>query len=565
MLLALDTESAGLGERIHRLGILTSNDDWLWLSLEQARTDTRWKKLIEQAEVVVGHNIIKYDARIIKRDLNFDLPREKVHDTLFMAAMHVPGDEPKDLLSLSMKFLQYDGQKDAVLHEAMGDDAWNLSKTTDQMLEDYCQQQLLNTLCLFVYFRKSTPQGPYDTERFLNWALAKMEARGVLVSRGKLEESRAALGSRIDELRSELYTLADGWQSSLPQQYRGMFGVDFNPNSPSQIGEILHARGFDLPENAKHVWSTSEENLTKLCGGDPFVMHLLELREAAKLKGTYVDGLLKCIAEDGCVHPNFSSTVARTGRLSCSDPNLQNVAGISKSAALIREAFRSRKFYNTYSIDYAQIEFRLAVFLSQDPIGLDEYNRGLDFHTATAAAIFNVPYEQVTKAQRFAAKTINFAIIYGAGADKIALMLNTPASKAASMLDKYAQHYAGMWEYKKRAMWRASRTHAVLLPHGRVLHIDKDDAYKAFNYEIQGGASEILKMAMVRIDELLADAWTHMLLQIHDELVVEQHIAENYLPDICHIMRTISNVCPLDVEVGRWEGSWANQKVEAPF
>jgi DNA polymerase-1 len=569
---AFDTETAGLGGTVHRLGVLTSDGLWYWYSLEDARRNSDWREELYTSDAIVAHNI-KYDAKVMGRDLNFSLPWGHAHDTMVMAALRRPAHTPKDLLSLSMEEFDYDGAEDLVVdeyndsHDLEGD----YSKIPDSVLEPYTRRQLLNTLLLFKKFRSSMPEGCYDIERLVIKYLTKMEERGVLIERSILESAHEKLDMEIAKIKNDIFTNADTWDVSLPIELSGLFGVDFNLNSTDQLSKVLIARGFDLPETAssspaKRRYSTAEKTLKKIAGDDPFVGRLLDLRESEKLQGTYVEGLLTAADANGIISPNFSTTVTSTGRLSCSSPNLQNVAGRSESAKIVREAFVARKGFTNVSFDYSQIEFRLAIFLSQDTNGIHEFENNIDFHTAAAAAIFGKHPEEVTKKERSTGKTINFAIIYGAGPAKIASNLGVTERRAWDILESYSSHYGTLWRFKDKLEKFARRNGYIELPFGRHLYIDDNHSYKAFNYLIQGGAADVIKKAMVDVGEALEHHYSNMLLQIHDELVVEIHKTErDMIPEVARLMTETTGLCPLDVDVEEWDGNWANIKPLAPF
>lgn len=568
LIVGFDVETAGLGGELHRLGILGSDNSWVWLSKEEALKDQSWKATFEKADLIVAHNI-RYDVRTIKRDLNYDFPWSKAVCTMVMAALCAKAGAPKDLLTLSMEHLDYSGKEDMDLdiwkkdHGIKGD----YSQIPDSVLEPYTKQQILNTLCLYVHWHSKVEPHYLKTEMGTVKVLMDMEDRGVLLDVDLLQEAREDITEHIENLKTTLYSIADDhWEHALPQEYDGLFGVDFNLDSPQQIGEILSNRGFDLPttdSGTQH--STSKENLKKFCGGDEFIEGLLDYREAMKLRSTYIDSLLDLADEQGELHPNFHTTVTRTGRLSCSGPNLQNVAGHSEAARLVRQAFVSRPHYTNYGADYSQIEFRLAVFIAQDAAGLKAFQEGIDFHTAAASLIFDKSPKDVTERERFIAKTFNFSVIYGAGPTRIAAQLGILQSEAEAILDVYSSQFQELWDYKSSVEKYAAHHGVIQYPMGRTVRVDRNQSYKALNYIIQGTASDITKLAMVEIGEYLEDKKSNLLLQIHDELIFEEHEDEDVKGDICKIMQGVSDLCPLDVDLERWNGSWADKEELAPF
>lgn len=568
----IDTETKGLGGEVYRLGLLHSSGTWYWLSLEEARDTTHWEEEIDEADAVVAHNV-RYDARVMKRDLDFDFPWEKTHDTLVMAAMKKPGNAPKDLLSLSMEELDYDGHEDYVIDQYVEEHSLGSAyhKIPDGKLESYTQRQLLNTLMLYKKWRNSMPEPAYEVfERRILKPLLDMEQRGVKIDTKLLEESREKLSKEIEKIKNETYRLLDESDAQLPPEYDGLFGADLNLNSGQQVADILIAKGVDLPETdssteEKRRYSTAKDTLKARAGDDPFIQKLLDLREAEKLQSTYVENLLGYADENEVIHTNFTTTVTRTGRLSSRAPNLQNQAGHSESAKLIRQAFVPREGYRNVSLDYSQMEFRFAVYAAEDPVGMEEIDRGIDFHTAAASAIHEKDPEEITEEERTKAKHCNFALVYGAGVSKLMRSLGLDRSTAERILGKWSSHYQGIWNYKGRLEQNARRRGYIKLPYGRKLFVPEDLAYKSLNYACQGGCADIIKKALVEVWEFLKDKQSNLLLQIHDELVIEEHKDEDVVGEVCSIMRNASDLCPLDVDAEVWEGSWANKREIAPF
>lgn len=568
----VDTETAGLYGEITRLGILHSKGKWYWLSLEEARKETHWIEEINNADAVVAHNV-RYDATVMRRDLDFEFPWDKTHDTLVMAAMLKPGNAPKDLLTLSMEELDYDGKQDLDVEDYVEENNLGSAyhKIPDSILEPYTQRQLLNTLCLYKKYRNRMPEPAYDMyERRILKVLMDMEERGVKIDTDILEESKTKLDEEINKIQDEIYTMLDEWDVKLPDKYDGLFGVDLNLNSGDQVADILISKGVDLPETASSTddnpkYSTAKSTLKAKAGDEPFIDRLLDLREAQKLKSTYVENLLGYADDNEVIHTNFTTTVTRTGRLSSRSPNLQNQAGHSESAKLIRQAFVPRDNYRNVEIDYSQMEFRFAVYTADDPVGKEEIDRGVDFHTAAASAIYGKDPDDITKDERSVGKTCNFSIVYGAGVSKVQRSLDIPRSTAERIINKWASHYQGIWNYKNILESNAKQNGYIELPYGRRLFIPEDLAYKSLNYACQGGTADIIKKAMVEVGDLLENKLSNQLIQIHDAIVIEEHKDEDVVGDVCDIMRNTSDFCPLDVDAELWDGSWANKIEIAPF
>ncbi len=350
--------------------------------------------------------------------------------------------------------------------------------------------------------------------------LAEMETAGFLIDRGALVQFGAMLSSRIETVQSRIYQLA---------------GEDgFNINSTQQLGHILFDKlGLPPVKKTKTGYSTNADVLDKLRGQHPIIEEILEYRQLTKLKSTYVDGLDKVIPPDGRIHTSFQNTVTATGRLSSTEPNLQNIPVRTELGAELRKMFVAPAGMVLVDADYSQIELRLLACMAGDQSMIDGFNSGEDIHTITASQVFGVPQSQVTPLMRRSAKAVNFGIVYGISPFSLSQDIGVTVAQAKEYMDKYFEHYAGVRAYMDGVVEQAKKDGYVTTLFGRRRWISelKSSNFNtrsfgervALNAPIQGTAADIIKLAMLRVrDRLLAEGLTgRLVLQVHDELIVE--------------------------------------------
>ena len=359
----------------------------------------------------------------------------------------------------------------------------------------------------------------YEVELPLCPVLAEMEHAGVLVDRQALTAFGAMLEERIKADEAIIYELA---------------GEEFNINSTQQFGKILFEKlGLPPVKKTKSGWSTSAEVLEKLRGKHPIVEAVLDYRQLAKLKSTYVDGLTKVIAADGRIHTSFQNTVTATGRLSSTEPNLQNIPVRTELGAELRKMFVSPKGWQLVDADYSQIELRLLACISGDEAMQAAFRSGEDIHTVTASQVFGVPAESVTHEMRRRAKAVNFGIVYGISDFSLSQDIGVTRAEAREYMDKYFATYHGVRDYMKEVVEKAKEDGYVstILGRRRWLPELKSSNFNlrsfgervALNMPIQGTAADLIKLAMIRVrDRLKAEGLeARLILQVHDELIVE--------------------------------------------
>lgn len=382
--------------------------------------------------------------------------------------------------------------------------------------------------------------------------LARMELAGIRVDRKLLATLSEEFGRQRKVLEAEIYALA---------------GEEFNLSSPQQLQTILFDKlGLPRGKKTKTGSSTDSSVLEALADRFPLPAKILAYRAFAKLQNTYVDALPKLIhPRTGRIHTSFNQTVTATGRLSSSNPNLQNIPVRSEEGRRIRMAFIPERGHVLLSADYSQIELRLLAHLSQDPVLIESFQKEQDVHARTAAELFGVPLEAVSADQRRQAKTINFGIIYGMGAQRLARSLGIPLKTAQTYIAEYFARYRGIKEYMDDVVAEAKKRGYVTTLLGRRRYVPDLQSQNAqlasaaervaINTPIQGTAADLMKMAMVAIDRRLTDEKlrTRMLLQVHDELVFE--VPEDEVERVKRMVREVMERVmtlrvPLVVELG---------------
>ncbi|MBU4635166.1 DNA polymerase I [Pseudomonas chlororaphis] len=384
--------------------------------------------------------------------------------------------------------------------------------------------------------------------------LARIERQGALVDADLLRVQSIELGDKMVELEREAFEIA---------------GEEFNLGSPKQLGVILYDK-LGLPvlkKTAKGQPSTAEEVLAKLAEDDyPLPKVLMQYRSMSKLKSTYTDRLPEQInPRTGRIHTSYHQAVASTGRLSSSDPNLQNIPVRTAEGRRIRQAFIAPPGYKLLAADYSQIELRIMAHLSRDEGLLNAFRNNLDVHTATAAEVFKVELKDVSSDQRRSAKAINFGLIYGMGAQKLGKDIGVDTKTAKAYIDTYFARYPGVREYMDRTRAQAAEQGYVETLFGRRLYLPEINSNKpqeragaertAINAPMQGTAADIIKKAMVGVDSWLATSGldAKVILQVHDELVLE--VREDLVDQVSeeirgHMSKAATLDVPLLVEVG---------------
>ncbi|TXS93687.1 DNA polymerase I [Parahaliea maris] len=516
----------------------------------------QFKPLLEDdARAKVGQNL-KYDASVLAnhgitlRGIRFDTMLESyVLDSV--ATRH-------DMDSLALKYL---GHKTIHFEDIAGKGAKQLTfnQIPLEQAGPYAAEDADITLRLHqqLWPKLEAESGPAsvfrDIELPLVPVLSRIERQGALLSREMLQQQSADLGKRLQALEAQAHDLA---------------GQPFNLGSPKQLGEILFEK-LELPvirKTPKGAPSTAEEVLVELALDYPLPKVLLEYRSLSKLKSTYTDKLPEMINPvTGRVHTSYHQAVAATGRLSSSDPNLQNIPIRTEEGRRVRQAFIAPKGYRIVAADYSQIELRIMAHLSGDEGLLSAFRDGLDVHRATAAEVFGTPLESVTAEQRRKAKAINFGLIYGMSAFGLARQLHLGRNEAQDYIDLYFERYPGVQRYMDSTRELAHEKGYVETLFGRRLYLPEINARNkmrvqaaertAINAPMQGTAADIIKKAMLSVDAWLQEegADARLIMQVHDELVLEvgANLVEAVSDRICELMSGAAQLeVPLLVEAG---------------
>jgi DNA polymerase-1 len=512
------------------------------------------KPLLEDAGTLkVGHNI-KYDLLVLQR---YGITVAPYDDTMLLSYLLGAGAGLHNMDALAEVHL---GMKTIAFKEVTG--SGKAQVTFDyvplEAARDYAAEDADVTLRLHHHLKPQVVEAGLTAlyerlDRPLIAVLMRMEAAGVKVDKGWLAELSHRFATEMNTLEQEIYALA---------------GHPFTIGSPKQLGEVLFdelALAKGKKSSKTGAYSTDAEVLEELALTHELPAKVLTWRQVSKLKSTYTDALPKQVnPRTGRVHTSYGLAGTTTGRLSSSDPNLQNIPIRSEQGRLIRNAFIAEQGYTLMSADYSQIELRLLAHIADIAPLKEAFKEGRDIHAATAAQMFGVPLEAVDSELRRRAKTINFGIIYGISAHGLATRLGISRTQAAEYIDAYFTQYAGIKAYMERAKEQARGQGYVTTLAGRRVHTplirDSNPSRRAFaeraaiNAPLQGTAADIIRAAMIAVDGVLQreKARSRMLLQVHDELVFEIASGEESLiPRIARTMeQVISLSIPLMVETG---------------
>lgn len=534
----------GAPDQLDREWVLAQLKDWLQ----------------DPAMAKVGQNL-KYDAHILA---NYDIHLAGIdHDTLLQSYV-LEAHRPHDMDSMAKRHL---GRKTISYTEVAGKGAKQIGFDEVELEQacDYAAEDADITLQLHLTL---FPQIEKD-EKLLHvykqielpslGALLQVERNGVLIDPDALGKQSHQIGTRLLELEQQAYEVA---------------GQPFNLGSPKQLGEVLFGK-LELPvvkKTASGQPSTDEEVLSKLAEDYPLPKLVLEHRSLSKLKGTYTDKLPGMIHPGtGRVHTNYAQATAVTGRLASTDPNLQNIPVRTAEGRRIREAFIAPPDCSIVSCDYSQIELRIMAHISGDAGLVSAFEKGLDVHKATAAEVFGVALDQVDSEQRRYAKVINFGLIYGMSAFGLARNLGIERSAAAAYIERYFARYPGVATYMENTRVTAKQQGYVETVFGRRLWLPEINSPNgprrqgaeraAINAPMQGTAADLIKMAMVKVQQWLTDQQmkTMIIMQVHDELVLEVPDQEKdaILATVPELMAAAASLSvPLLVESGvgpNWE------------
>ncbi|MDY6882148.1 MAG: DNA polymerase I [Pseudomonadota bacterium] len=515
------------------------------------------KPILESNDIIKVGQHIKYDKNVLA---NYDVTLNGIgFDTMLESYVLNSTAQRHDMDSLALAYL---GHKTIHFEDIAGKGAKQLTFNQIALEEagPYAAEDADITLRLHNTIWAKLKEIPelknllIDVEVPLACVLSRMEQEGVLIDSQRLSQQSQDLAARIAELEKEVHEEA---------------GEPFNLGSTKQLQHILFEK-MSLPiikKTPKGAPSTSEDVLQELALEYPLPKKIMEYRGLTKLKNTYTDKLPKMINHrTGRVHTSYHQAITATGRLSSTDPNLQNIPIRNEEGRRVRQAFVPRKGNKFVAADYSQIELRIMAHLSGDKGLLDAFAHGKDIHKATASEVFGVPLDEVTTEQRRSAKAINFGLIYGMSAFGLAKQLNIPRNEAQKYMDLYFERYPGVLEYMDSTRESAKEKGYVETVFGRRLYLPdikasngarrKGAERAAINAPMQGTAADIIKMAMIKVDDWIsknaADDVT-MMMQVHDELVFEikEDKVDSYVKTINTLMESAATLnVPLVVEAG---------------
>ena len=486
---------------------------------------------------------VLHDCKTLWHELdNLGLPAPKaVFDTALAAYDLNPSasDYPVSKLATNFLGLNVDDGDPVGCAEAV----WKLRAVMDAELKEFGMEQLY-----------------YDIELPLCDVLYRMEREGIAVDRATLDAFGKMLAQRIDDCEKLIHSYAGG---------------PFNINSPKQLGVLLfETLGLPHGKKTKTGYSTNVEVLEKLRDKHEIIPAIMDYRMLTKLKSTYADGLMKVIEGDGRVRTTFQNLVTATGRLSSTEPNLQNIPVRTDLGAEIRKMFVPKAGCVLVDADYSQIELRVLAHIADDTVMQDAFKSGLDVHTVTASQVFHVPFEEVTPLQRRNAKAVNFGIVYGISEFSLAEDLGVGRYEAKDYIESYLDHYRGVRRYMKQVVVDARDTGYTQTIYGRRRSIPelKSSNFNvrsgaeriALNTPIQGTAADLIKLAMIRVDAALRRDFPQakLILQVHDELIVEcpEELAAQVAALVSREMEQVASLnVPLTAEA-KWGKSWYDAK-----
>jgi len=504
----------------------------------------------------IAHNI-KYDLAIL---LNEKIEvKGPLFDTMIAHYLLEP-DQGHGMDVLAEVYLKYAPVSIETLIGKKGKNQKNMADLEPADIKDYACEDADVTFQLYEKFKTQIDKTYleelfYNVEMPLVRVLMQMEREGITLDSDALNLFSEDLNTQLIDIKKQILGFAD---------------VEFNVDSPKQLGEVL----FDtlkIDEKAKTTktgqYKTDEATLSKLEGKHEIIALILEYRQMKKLKSTYVDALPKLVnKKTGKIHTTYMQTVAATGRLSSNNPNLQNIPIRSTRGKEIRKAFIPRgKDFLLLAADYSQIELRIIAALSKDQGMIDAFNNGIDIHSATAAKVFDVPLEDVTREMRSKSKMVNFGIIYGISAFGLSQRLSIPRKEAKEIIDNYFEKYNRIKEFMDESI-QFAREHeyveTILKRRRKLPKINGANGMErgfaernAINAPIQGSAADVIKVAMINIQKKLntENYQSKMLLQVHDELVFDAHKDEvDKLTDMVkeEMEQAVKLVVPLEVETG---------------
>ena len=517
---------------IYGLGICLSEKETYFIIKQGFITDEYLKDAVQKLGVLSVTNkkrqIRVFDLKEIlwafEKDGNLKISQKAFVDVSIASYLLKPNDENYEPEQIALQYLNITFPSKSELFGKAGVQEMLMTKL-DELAEYACESAYVSLFSADLILKELENENM--TELFANiemplvFVLYDMQKEGVRVDKEGLKSYGEVLGNRIQVLEKEIYDEA---------------GEEFNINSPKQLGVILFEK-MNMPykKKTKSGYSTAADVLDKLAPEYPFVKKILEYRQLAKLKSTYADGLAAYISEDGRIHGKFNQTITATGRISSTEPNLQNIPIRMELGRQIRKVFIPKEGCVFLDADYSQIELRIMAHMSKDEKLIEAYNMAEDIHRITASQVFGVPFDEVTDLQRRNAKAVNFGIIYGISSFGLSQDLSISRKEASDYIEQYFKTYPKIKGYIDSMVEDAKKTGYSLTMFNRRRPIPELKSSNfmqrsfgervAMNAPIQGTAADIIKLAMIRVYDALKKGGykSKLLLQIHDELLVETY------------------------------------------
>ena len=515
---------------IYGLGICLSEKETYFIIKQGFITDEYLKDAVQKLGVLSDTNkkrqIRVFDLKEIlwafEKDGNLKISQEAFVDVSIASYLLKPNDENYEPEQIALQYLNITFPSKSELFGKAGVQEMLMTKL-DELAEYACESAYVSLFSADLILKELENENM--TELFANiemplvFVLYDMQKEGVRVDKEGLKSYGEVLGNRIQVLEKEIYDEA---------------GEEFNINSPKQLGVILFEK-MNMPYKKKTKSGYSTDVLDKLAPEYPFVKKILEYRQLAKLKSTYADGLAAYISEDGRIHGKFNQTITATGRISSTEPNLQNIPIRMELGRQIRKVFIPKEGCVFLDADYSQIELRIMAHMSKDEKLIEAYNMAEDIHRITASQVFGVPFDEVTDLQRRNAKAVNFGIIYGISSFGLSQDLSISRKEASDYIEQYFKTYPKIKGYIDSMVEDAKKTGYSLTMFNRRRPIPELKSSNfmqrsfgervAMNAPIQGTAADIIKLAMIRVYDALKKGGykSKLLLQIHDELLVETY------------------------------------------
>lgn len=501
---------------------------------------------------IIGHNL-KFDYLITKNNFGIT-PKNKILDSMILAWL----DDSSSHVGLDRQMLKWFNHK-MIAFEDVVKKGENFAQINLEEASKYASEDAVATFCLFHFLEKRFVEAPHllDLAHSLEFpfilTLAQMENNGIKINTPFFEDLKSQVSQLIAQCSSQIYKLAQ---------------EDFNLNSPQQLSIILFEKlGLKGSKQVKGGFSTEEKVLEKLIDDHPIISHILQYREASKLRNTYIEPLLKLANKEHKIFTSFLQTGTATGRLSSKSPNLQNIPVRSDAGKKIREGFIAQEGNVLLSIDYSQIELRLLAHFSQDPHLIQAFQDKKDIHTQTALSIFG----ESNDSKRAIAKTINFGLIYGMGSKKLSETLKIPLKEAKQYIESYFASFPTVKNFLKTQEENIlSQGYAqTLLGHRRYFDFESATEFQKANFLregintiFQGSAADLIKLAMNKIAQHIHNTPIKMLIQVHDELIFElpKEGAEQKAEEIAKMMNSIYELkIPLECGIALGQ-HWAELK-----